>query len=54
MEQLVFDLGIPAPPPEIWETLTPDQRAVVVDALARLMAKTLLDGEEPVEETPDE
>lgn len=54
MEQLVLDLGIPAPPPAIWETLTPEQRAVVVDVLARLMAKTLLDDEVPVEETPDD
>ena len=54
MEQLVFDLGVPAPPPAIWETLTPEQRAVAVDVLARLMAKTLLDDEEPMEETPDD
>ena len=54
MKQLVLELGIPAPPPAIWETLTPEQRAVVVDVLARLMAKTLLDHEVPVEATPDE
>lgn len=54
MQQLVLELGIPAPPPAIWETLTPEQRAVVVDVLARLMAKTLLDDELPVEATPDE
>lgn len=54
MQQLVLELGIPAPPPEVWEALTPDEREAALAALARLMAKTLLDVEAPREETPDD
>jgi hypothetical protein len=54
VQQLVLELGIPAPPPAVWEALTPDEREVAVAALTRLMAKTLLDEEAPPEEVPDD
>ncbi|MGC8635362.1 MAG: hypothetical protein ACP5VP_12050 [Candidatus Limnocylindrales bacterium] len=54
MQQLVLELGLPAPPPAVWETLTPDEREVTVAALTRLIAKALVDDEAPPEEVADD
>lgn len=54
MQQLVLELGIPVPPPAVWEALTPDEQAAAVEALARLMAKTLVEDEVPPEEMSDD
>ncbi len=52
MQQLVLELGLPAPPPAVWEALTPDEREAAVAALARLMAKAAIEDEAPPEEVP--
>ena len=45
--QLRMELpGTPAPPAQLWETLTDEQRKAVVTTLASLMAKTEIRKEE--------
>ena len=44
MEQLILDLGDrPAPPPEVWEALSSEEREATVALLARLIAKSVAD-----------
>jgi hypothetical protein len=45
-------LDPPAPEARVWETLEPDQRAAVIDVLARLLVKTILG--QPLEDPDDE
>jgi hypothetical protein len=45
-------LDPPAPEARVWEALEPEQRAAVIDVLARLLVKTIL--VQPLEEPDDE
>ena len=45
-------LDVPVPEARVWDALAHDQRAVVIDVLARLFVKTA--GAQALEELPDE
>ena len=45
-------LDVPAPEASVWEALTDDQRAVVIDVLARLFVNAAV--AHALEEPPDE
>ena len=45
-------LDVPVPEARVWEALTDDQRAVVIDVLARLFVKAAV--AHALEELPDE
>ncbi len=46
-------LDVPVPEARVWEALEDDQRAVVIDVLARLLVKAAVADAAP-EEPPDE
>jgi len=46
-------LELAVPEARVWETLTPDRRAAVIEILGRLFAKAAVEAP-PAEERPDE